>query len=179
MIKSDNPDEFSGRRWRVLWRIWRRWRILRRSWKTLQAQVNKTISHFLLHWEIMTVATSVDSLLEKLKREELYLPPSNWESLHSQGCQFPPPTRASPPSSFFVSVSSPFTLFMFVCVETWALHFAWVARIGNLIGNDLGKKKYQFYWFEFSTRCTVLSYDENSFLGKITMWCSQISILSN
>ncbi|CAG7876295.1 unnamed protein product [Brassica rapa] len=40
----------------------------------------------------MTVATSVDSLLEKLKQEELYFPPSNWESLHSQSCQFPPPT---------------------------------------------------------------------------------------
>ncbi|CAN6885224.1 unnamed protein product, partial [Brassica oleracea var. botrytis] len=44
----------------------------------------------------ITVATSVDSLLEKLKHR-----------------QFPPPTRASPPSSSFVSVSSPFTLFMF------------------------------------------------------------------
>ncbi|CAF2044195.1 unnamed protein product, partial [Brassica rapa subsp. narinosa] len=41
-----------------------------------------------------TVASSVDSLLEKLKQEELYLPP----------------TRASPLSSSFVSVSSPFTL---------------------------------------------------------------------
>ncbi|CAN7066835.1 hypothetical protein IGI04_039519 [Brassica rapa subsp. trilocularis] len=51
----------------------------------------------------MTVVTSVDSLLEKLKQEELYLPPSNWESLHFQSCQFPPPTRASPPSSSFVS----------------------------------------------------------------------------
>ncbi|KAH0850218.1 hypothetical protein HID58_091269 [Brassica napus] len=51
----------------------------------------------------MTVATSVDSLLEKLKQEELYLPPSNWESLHSQSRQFPPPTRASPLSSSFVS----------------------------------------------------------------------------
>ncbi|KAG5397560.1 hypothetical protein IGI04_019374 [Brassica rapa subsp. trilocularis] len=51
----------------------------------------------------MTVAMSVDSLLEKLKQEELYLPPSNWESLHSQSCQFPPPTRASSPSSSFVS----------------------------------------------------------------------------
>ncbi|CAG7901139.1 unnamed protein product [Brassica rapa] len=60
----------------------------------------------------MTVATSVDSLLEKLKQEELYLPPSNWESLHSQSRQFRPPTRASPLSSSFVSVSSAFTLFM-------------------------------------------------------------------
>ncbi|CAF2216106.1 unnamed protein product [Brassica napus] len=42
----------------------------------------------------MTVASSVDSLLEKLKQEELYLPP----------------TRASHLSSSFVSVSSPFTL---------------------------------------------------------------------
>ncbi|KAF3577984.1 hypothetical protein DY000_02033705 [Brassica cretica] len=63
----------------------------------------------------MTVATSLDSLLEKLKVKELYLPPSNWESLYSQSRQFPPPTRASPPSSSSVSVSSPFfTLFMFV-----------------------------------------------------------------
>ncbi|KAF2554974.1 hypothetical protein F2Q68_00015852 [Brassica cretica] len=54
----------------------------------------------------MTVATSLDSLLEKLKVEELYLPPSNWESLHSQSRQFPPPTRASPPSSSSVSESS-------------------------------------------------------------------------
>ncbi|KAL0669836.1 hypothetical protein Bca4012_032540 [Brassica carinata] len=66
----------------------------------------------------MTVATSLDSLLEKLKVKELYLPPSNWESLHSQSRQFPPPTRASPPSFSSVFVSSPFTLFMFVCVET-------------------------------------------------------------
>ncbi|KAF3611124.1 hypothetical protein DY000_02048407 [Brassica cretica] len=54
----------------------------------------------------MTVATSLDSLLEKLKVEELYVPPSNWESLHSQSRQFPPPTRASPPSSSSVSESS-------------------------------------------------------------------------
>ncbi|KAG2266901.1 hypothetical protein Bca52824_073980 [Brassica carinata] len=66
----------------------------------------------------MTVATSLDLLLEKLKLKELYFPPSNWESLHSQSRQFPPPTCASPPSSSSVSVSSPFTLFMFVCVET-------------------------------------------------------------
>ncbi|KAH0910993.1 hypothetical protein HID58_034314, partial [Brassica napus] len=45
-----------------------------------------------------TVASSVDSLLEKLKQEELYLPP----------------TRASPLSSSFVSVSSPFTFFILV-----------------------------------------------------------------
>ncbi|CDY46269.1 hypothetical protein HID58_066696 [Brassica napus] len=55
----------------------------------------------------MTVTTSLDSLLEKLKVEELYLPPSsNWESLHSQSRQFPPPTRVSPPSSSSVSESS-------------------------------------------------------------------------
>ncbi|CAN6899528.1 unnamed protein product [Brassica oleracea] len=54
----------------------------------------------------MTVATSLDSPLEKLKVEELYLPPSNWESLHSQSRQFPPPTRASLPSSSSVSESS-------------------------------------------------------------------------
>ncbi|KAH0918415.1 LOW QUALITY PROTEIN: hypothetical protein HID58_026075 [Brassica napus] len=48
----------------------------------------------------MTVATSIDSLLEKLKQEELYLPP---KSLHSQSCQFLLPTRASPPSSSFAS----------------------------------------------------------------------------
>ncbi|KAL0804718.1 hypothetical protein Bca101_097208 [Brassica carinata] len=53
----------------------------------------------------MTVATSIDSLLEKLKVEELYLSPSNWESLHSQSRQFPPPTRASPLSSSSVSVT--------------------------------------------------------------------------
>ena len=123
----------------------------------------------------MTVATSLDSLLEKLKVKELYLRPSNWDYLHSQSRQFLPPTRASPPSSSSVFVSSPFTLFMFVCVETWALHFAWVARIGNLKGNDLGNKKYQFYCFEFSTRCTVLSYGEIIILGKITTWCSQIT----
>ncbi|KAG2251309.1 hypothetical protein Bca52824_081445 [Brassica carinata] len=52
----------------------------------------------------MTVATSIDSLLEKLKVEELYLSPSNWESLHSQSRQFPPPTRASPLSSSSVSI---------------------------------------------------------------------------
>ncbi|CAN6839217.1 unnamed protein product [Brassica oleracea] len=54
----------------------------------------------------MTVATSLDSLLEKLKVKELYLPPSNWESLHSQSRQFSPPTRASPPSfsSVFVTM---------------------------------------------------------------------------
>ncbi|KAG5414592.1 hypothetical protein IGI04_002159 [Brassica rapa subsp. trilocularis] len=40
------------------------------------------------------MATSVDSLLEKLKQEELYL---------STNRQFPPPTRASPLSSSFVS----------------------------------------------------------------------------
>ncbi|KAL0716105.1 hypothetical protein Bca4012_065427 [Brassica carinata] len=72
----------------------------------------------------MTVATSLDSLLEKLKVEEPYLPPSNWESLHSQSRRYPPPTCASLPSSFSVTVSSPFTIFMFVCVETKALHFA-------------------------------------------------------
>ncbi|KAG2311530.1 hypothetical protein Bca4012_025849 [Brassica carinata] len=32
----------------------------------------------------MTVAKSLDSLLEKLKVEDLYLPQRNWESLHSQ-----------------------------------------------------------------------------------------------
>uniref|UniRef100_M4FEQ4 Uncharacterized protein n=1 Tax=Brassica campestris TaxID=3711 RepID=M4FEQ4_BRACM len=47
----------------------------------------------------MTVATSLDSLLEKLKVKELYLRPSNWDYLHSQSRQFLPPTRASPPSS--------------------------------------------------------------------------------
>ncbi|CAN6990328.1 unnamed protein product [Brassica rapa subsp. trilocularis] len=54
------------------------------------------------------MATSVDSLLEKLKQEELYL---------STNRQFPPPTRASPLSSSFVSVSSPFTLFMFLVLN--------------------------------------------------------------
>ncbi|KAJ0241640.1 Spc97 / Spc98 family of spindle pole body [Hirschfeldia incana] len=54
----------------------------------------------------MAVATSLASLLEKLKVEEPYLPPSNWESVHSQSCRFPPPTRASPPSSSSVSESS-------------------------------------------------------------------------
>ncbi|KAL0854170.1 hypothetical protein Bca101_059322 [Brassica carinata] len=54
----------------------------------------------------MTVATSLDSLLEKLKVEEPYLPPSNWESLHSQSRRYPPPTCASLPSSFSVTESS-------------------------------------------------------------------------
>ncbi|KAF8111207.1 hypothetical protein N665_0076s0195 [Sinapis alba] len=55
----------------------------------------------------MAVATSLASLLEKLKVEEPYLPPRNWESLHSQSRRFPPhPTRASPPSSSSVSESS-------------------------------------------------------------------------
>ncbi|KAG5393562.1 hypothetical protein IGI04_023525, partial [Brassica rapa subsp. trilocularis] len=40
-----------------------------------------------------------------LKVEEPYLPPRNWESLHSQSRRFPLPTRASPPSSSSVSVS--------------------------------------------------------------------------
>nr|VDD54778.1 unnamed protein product [Brassica oleracea] len=69
----------------------------------------------------MTVATSLDSPLEKLKVEELYLPPINWESLHSQSRQFPPPTRASLPSSSSVSVSSPFTLFILVRLALNAL----------------------------------------------------------
>ncbi|KAH0873163.1 hypothetical protein HID58_070525 [Brassica napus] len=42
--------------------------------------------------------------MTKLKVEELYLSPSNWESLHSQSRQFPPPTRASPLSSSSVSI---------------------------------------------------------------------------
>ncbi|VVB04838.1 unnamed protein product [Arabis nemorensis] len=43
----------------------------------------------------MAVATSLASLLEQLKVEEPYLPPRNWESLHSQSGRFPLPTRAS------------------------------------------------------------------------------------
>ncbi|KAG2328048.1 hypothetical protein Bca52824_010776 [Brassica carinata] len=54
----------------------------------------------------MAVETSLASLLEKLKVEEPYLPPRNWESIHSQSRRFPPPTRASPPSSSSVSESS-------------------------------------------------------------------------
>ncbi|CAG7863693.1 unnamed protein product [Brassica rapa] len=69
----------------------------------------------------MTVATSLDSLLEKLKVKELYLRPSNWDYLHSQSRQFLPPTRASPPSSSSVFVSSPFTLFMFPSVPSSGL----------------------------------------------------------
>ncbi|KAF3512803.1 hypothetical protein F2Q69_00006695 [Brassica cretica] len=54
----------------------------------------------------MAVATSLASLLEKLKVEEPYLRPRNWESLHSQSGRFPLPIRASPPSSSSVSESS-------------------------------------------------------------------------
>ncbi|WZY98761.1 hypothetical protein YC2023_071090 [Brassica napus] len=42
----------------------------------------------------MAVATSLASLLEKLKVEDPYLTPRNWESLHSENGRFPP-TRAS------------------------------------------------------------------------------------
>lgn len=55
------------------------------------------------------VATSLVSLLEKLKVEEPYFPPRNWESLPSQSGRFLPPTRASaspsPSPSSSVSVS--------------------------------------------------------------------------
>ncbi|CAH2065522.1 unnamed protein product [Thlaspi arvense] len=54
----------------------------------------------------MVVATSLASLLEKLKVEEPYLPPRNWESLHSQSGRFPPRASASPSSSSSVSESS-------------------------------------------------------------------------
>ncbi|KAH0925976.1 hypothetical protein HID58_018232 [Brassica napus] len=62
VIKSDDTDEFFGRRWRALIRFWR-----------------------------------------SSNRRSFTFPPSNWESLHSQSRQFPPPTRASPLSSSFVS----------------------------------------------------------------------------
>ncbi|KAH0932596.1 hypothetical protein HID58_009713, partial [Brassica napus] len=41
--------------------------------------------------------------LRSSNRRSFTFPPSNWESLHSQSRQFPPPTRASPLSSSFVS----------------------------------------------------------------------------
>ncbi|CAL9247900.1 unnamed protein product [Arabidopsis halleri] len=45
------------------------------------------------------VATSLVSLQEKLKVEEPYLPPRNWESLPSQSRRFLPPTPSSASSS--------------------------------------------------------------------------------
>ncbi|KAL1193583.1 Gamma-tubulin complex component 3 [Cardamine amara subsp. amara] len=56
----------------------------------------------------MAVATSLASLLEKLKVEEPYLPPRNWESLPSKSGRFHSPTRASasPSPSSSVSESS-------------------------------------------------------------------------
>ncbi|CAA7041784.1 unnamed protein product [Microthlaspi erraticum] len=57
----------------------------------------------------MAVATSLASLLEKLKVEDPYLPPRNWEYIHSESGRFPhPPARASasPSSSSSVSESS-------------------------------------------------------------------------
>ncbi|ESQ37583.1 hypothetical protein EUTSA_v10002374mg [Eutrema salsugineum] len=56
----------------------------------------------------MAVAASLGSLLEKLKVEEPFLPPRNWESLHSESGRFPPRTRASasPSSSSSVAESS-------------------------------------------------------------------------
>uniref|UniRef100_A0A1J3F095 Gamma-tubulin complex component 6 n=2 Tax=Noccaea caerulescens TaxID=107243 RepID=A0A1J3F095_NOCCA len=55
----------------------------------------------------MAVATSLASLLEKLKVEDPYLPPRNWEYIHLESGRFPhPPTRASAsPSSSSSSVS--------------------------------------------------------------------------
>ena len=68
---------------------------------------NLTLSVFLLdivNCSIMAVVTSLDSLLEKLKVEDPYLTPRNWESLHSENGRFPP-TRASTSSSSSVCVS--------------------------------------------------------------------------
>ncbi|KFK33855.1 hypothetical protein AALP_AA5G068900 [Arabis alpina] len=56
----------------------------------------------------MAVATSLASLLEQLKVDDPYLPPRNWESLHSQSRRFPlqTPASLSPSSSSSVSESS-------------------------------------------------------------------------
>ncbi|CAH8357559.1 unnamed protein product [Eruca vesicaria subsp. sativa] len=53
----------------------------------------------------MAVATNLASLLEKLKVEDPYLPPRNWESLLSQNARPPPPARASSSHSSASSVS--------------------------------------------------------------------------
>lgn len=75
------------------------------------------------------VATSLVSLQEKLKVEEPYLPPRNWESLPSQSRRFLPPTTSSASSSS-VSVSFQLAFCFSVSVSVSVFYLCcWLDRI--------------------------------------------------